>query len=98
MKKVVNLKWHAMKKVLQMEKIWYTIPVFEIDRDKSPFEKSPRKWGFFFVGLAFPRHDSFLWKRKLYPYRPTLPVRKFEIELFHKEKVLENKSPYSHWK
>jgi hypothetical protein len=68
--------------------------------DKSPFEKSPESHfrGFFFVGLALWLHDSIFQKSKLYSERSMLPIGKFEMELFHREKVLEDKPPYSPWK
>ncbi len=36
----------------------YTAPIFYAEVGKNSFEKSPLLWGFFFVDLAFPLHDS----------------------------------------
>lgn len=55
-----------------------------MDTDKPPLKNPHSKWGFFFIDLAFPLHDSLISIRYLYPYQAMLPVRKIEMKSFHK--------------
>ena len=69
-----------------------------MDRNKSPSKNPHSKWGFFFVDLASPLHDTSLQYRKIYPKSPMLPVRKFEMEFLHTKKWWGNKPPCPSWK
>lgn len=55
-------------------------------RLKTPLKNPHLKWGFFFIDLASPLHETSLLDRKLYQKSPMLPVRKFETKSFHRMK------------
>ena len=76
----------------------YTAPIFYAEVGKNSFEKSPLLWGFFFVDLAFPLHDSLSSRVYHYTDWAMLPVWKFYAVSFHGMKRVRSKTPCSSWK